>query len=96
MLGGHPEDGETEPAGECGTVARPVIGGDEQHARSGHQRGAEKGVLARLLVIAVDECEPGMDATQRLARRLAEPWEMGIVPGELDDGAKKRGRENVG
>jgi len=61
-------DVEAEAARGGDTTISALVRVEQQQLRTGHQRGADERLGARVLVIAVHDDEPGAHASQRIAR----------------------------
>jgi len=68
---------------------------EQQQLRAGHEHRADERLAAGLLVVTVQNDEPGAHAAQRRAGDLVCLREAWLVSCELDGGAQERGDERV-
>jgi hypothetical protein len=89
------DDRKAETPSHLARVPLCTAGTIQLHPRARHERGSDELVGARL-VIAVYEDGSRAQPAQRVARRLARPWEVGRMSGEFDGGTKQGGGERIG
>lgn len=68
---------------------------EQQQLRAGHERRPDERLAAGVVIVAVDDDEPGPHAAQRGTRDLVRLREVRLMSGELDGSTQEGGGERV-